>query len=79
MDKFKKLVAIEPVSMTPQAVVRLAAYADEVEMYNDVPEGQDEIIKRIGAADAVLLSTTSRLPAETLARGGGLKYVGRCC
>ena len=79
MDKFKKLVAIEPVGMTAEAEARLAAYADEVVMHTDIPQGQDEITRRIGDADAVLLSTTSRLPAETLARCGGLKYVGMCC
>ena len=79
MDKFRKLIAIEPVSMTAEAQARLKAYADVTEMYPDVPQGQDEIARRIGDADAVLLSTTSRLPAETLARCKSLRYVGMCC
>ncbi len=79
MDKFRKLVAIEPVSMTAEAAARLKAYADTVVMHTDVPQGQEEIIRRIGDADAVLLSTTSRLPAETLAQCKSVRYVGMCC
>ena len=79
MDKFRKLIAIEPVSMTAEAQAQLKAYADVTEMYPDVPQGQDEIARRIGDADAVLLSTTKRLPAETLARCKSLRYVGMCC
>ena len=32
MDKFRKLIAIEPVSMTAEAQARLKAYADVTEM-----------------------------------------------
>lgn len=79
MDKFKKLVAIEPVNMTAEAEARLSAYADEVTMYRDIPQTADEIVRRIGDADAVLLSFTSRLTAEMMAKCGCLRYVGMCC
>ena len=58
---FQKLVAIEPVSLVPSAEKALYSFAGQVVMYTDVPANDDEIIARIGDADAVLLSYTSRI------------------
>ncbi|MDC7175719.1 dihydrofolate reductase, partial [Bacteroides cellulosilyticus] len=55
---FRKLVAIEPVSLIPSAEKALHSYAEKVVMFPDVPAGDDEIVVRIGDADAVLLSYT---------------------
>ena len=79
MNKFKKLVAIEPVSLIPQAEERLKALAEEVVMYPDVPMDEDEIAARIGDADAVLLSYTSRLTANSMKQCPNIRYVGMCC
>lgn len=51
---FEKLVAIEPVSLIPSAEEELHAYAKEVVLYPDIPADEDEIVRRIGDADAVL-------------------------
>ena len=58
---FKKLVAIEPVNLIPSAEEALHRYAREVVLFGDVPKDDAEIIRRIGDADAVLLSYTSRI------------------
>ena len=58
---FKKLVAIEPVNLVSQAEEELRGYAGEITLYEDVPSGDEEIIRRIGDADAVLVSYTSRI------------------
>ena len=58
---FEKLVAIEPVSLIPSAEKELSQYAKEVVLYDDIPADDEEIIRRIGDADAVLLSYTSRI------------------
>lgn len=79
MEKFNKLVAIEPVNMVQGALARMESLAEKVVMYDDIPSSQDEIVKRIGDADAVLLSFTSSLPEETLKRCPNVKYVGMCC
>ena len=79
MNKFKKLVAIEPVSLIPQAEERLKALAEEVVMYPDIPMDEDEIAARIGDADAVLLSYTSRLTANSMKQCPNIRYVGMCC
>ena len=58
---FKKLVAIEPVSLIPTAEEALHQYAEQVELYRDIPADDEEIVRRIGDADAALLSYTSRM------------------
>ena len=55
----KKLVAIEPVSLIPTAEEALHQYAGQVELYRDIPADDEEIVRRIGDADAALLSYTS--------------------
>ena len=77
--KFKKLVAIEPVSLIPSAEASLYEYADEVIMYPDIPSDDDEIAARISDADAVLLSYTSRLEKPALEKCPNVKYIGMCC
>jgi lactate dehydrogenase-like 2-hydroxyacid dehydrogenase len=48
-------------------------------MYGDIPTDDDVIANRIGDADCVLLSYTSRLTAEAMAKCPNIKYVGMCC
>lgn len=76
---FRKLVAIEPVSLVPKAEEELFTYAKEVVMFDDVPEGDDEIIERIGDADAVLLSYTSKINRYVFECCPTIRYVGMCC
>ena len=77
--KFNKLVAIEPVSLIPSAEKRLFDFAEEVVMYGDIPTDDNEIASRIGDADAVLLSYTSRLEKAALEKCPNVKYIGMCC
>ena len=76
---FARLVAIEPVSLVPQAQEKLRQYAREVVLYDDIPRDDEEIARRIGGADAVLLSYTSRLTREAMERCPNLRYIGMCC
>jgi len=76
---FEKLVAIEPVSLVPWAEEELHRYAREGVLYPNVPVDDDDIVRRIGDADAVLLSYTSRLSGDVIARCPNLKYIGMCC
>lgn len=79
MNKFNKIVAIEPVSLIPEYEEKLKTLADEVVMYGDIPADDDVIANRIGDADSVLLSYTSRLTADAMAKCPNIKYVGMCC
>lgn len=77
--KFNKLVVIEPVSLIPSAEKRLNEYANEVVLYNDIPQTDEEIVCRISDADAVLLSYTSTLTKDIISQCPNIKYIGMCC
>ena len=76
---FQKLVAIEPVSLIPSAEKELFQYAKEVVLFDDIPADDDEIVRRIGNADAVLHSNTSRIGRAVLERCPSIRYIGMCC
>lgn len=76
---FNKLVVIEPINMLDLHKEKLKEIAKEIIFYNDVPNTDDEIIKRISDADACLLSFTSRINAYVLNKTKHLKYIGMCC
>lgn len=76
---FNKLVAIEPVSLIPSAEEALHRYAHEVVLFSDVPKDDHEIIRRIGNADAVLLSYTSRIGRSVIDACPNIRYIGMCC
>lgn len=63
---FRKLVAIEPINIFDKHKEELKMYANEVILYQDMPKNDDEIIKRIADADAVLLSYTSSISSYVL-------------
>ena len=76
---FQKLVAIEPVSLVPSYRKSVVFICRSVVMYPDIPANDDEIIARIGDADAVLLSYTSRINRYVLECCPNVKYIGMCC
>ena len=76
---FSRIVAIEPVSLIPSAEEALHTFANEVVMYPDIPADDEEIVRRIGDADAVLLSYTSSIRREVMERCPNIKYIGMCC
>lgn len=76
---FAKLVAIEPVSLIPSAEQALHHYAREVVLYPDIPRDNAEIVRRIGNADAVLLSYTSAIDRTVMEQCPSIKYIGMCC
>lgn len=76
---FQKLTAIEPISLIPSAEAALHNFAKEVTIYPDIPANDDEVAARIGDADAVLLSYTSRITKYALEKCPNVKYIGMCC
>ena len=72
-------MAIEPVSLIPSAEERLYEYAEKVIFYDDIPQSDEEIARRIDDADAVLLSYTSRLERPALEKCPNVRYIGMCC
>ncbi len=76
---FNKLVAIEPVNLVPSAKKALHSFAKEVVLHVDMPAGDDEVAARIGDAEAVLVSYTTRINKAALAKCPNVKYIGMCC
>lgn len=79
VKKFAKLVAIEPLGLSSEAVEKVGRMAEKTVFHDDMPADDNEVAERIGDADAVLLSYTSRITAETLAKCPEVKYIGMCC
>lgn len=76
---FTKLVAIEPVGLIASAKDKLYNYAETVILYDDIPVDREEIIARIGDADAILINYTSYIDKPILEACPNLDYVGMCC
>lgn len=76
---FKKLIAIEPININQTTKDILSEYAYEVKLYQDLPQGNEEIIRRIGDADAVLVSYTTRIDAQVIDACRNVRYIGMCC
>ena len=73
--KFRKIVAIEPVSLIPSAEKQLHEFAEEVILYDDIPQSDEIIAERIADADAVLLSYTSRLERPALEKCPNVRHL----
>ncbi len=76
---FRKTVAIDPVALTETARKEILRYTQEFEIADDVPADDEEIVRRIGDADAALLSAASRIDAQVMERCPNLRYIGMCC
>lgn len=74
MKRFRKIVAIEPLGLVPEADAELKTYADEVIYCHDIPADDAEIIGRIGDADAVMLSYTSGITAGVIEKSSRKMY-----
>ena len=76
---FERLVAIEPVGLNEGAMEALRLQAREVTVYPDTTLDDAEIARRIGGADAALLSYTSRISGDVIRQCPNLRYIGMCC
>ena len=76
---FNKLVIIETINIPNTDIEKLNKIAKEVIYYQSLPENDQEIINRIGDADAVLLSYTSYINKNILENCTNIKYIGMCC
>lgn len=79
MKKYRKLVEVAPVGLQDWAEKELEKYAEKIIRFDTLPETEDELVKRIGDADALLVRTLPLIPSSVLSRCKDLKYVGMCC
>lgn len=76
---FNKLVILEPIKLVKEALEELKLYAKEIVSFDTIPTTDEEKIKRIADADALLVSYTSTVGEAVLSKCPNLKYVGMCC
>lgn len=76
---FEKIVVLEPILMTEEGMKELDFCAKEIIVYNNKPKNDEETIKRIGDADCVLLSFTTKITKNILESCNNIKYVGMSC
>ncbi|UCD03631.1 MAG: D-glycerate dehydrogenase [Candidatus Woesearchaeota archaeon] len=73
--KFKKLVILDKVDFFGNQKDQLKELADEVIIYDDTAKTREEIIKRVGDADAVITSWTD-LDGSIIKEWSNVKYMG---
>lgn len=77
--KFKKLVCVDNIKLQASALEELKEYTEEMDVYNDYPKTNEEIVQRIKDADAVLVSWHTTLDENIIAQFPNLKYIGMAC
>jgi phosphoglycerate dehydrogenase-like enzyme len=77
---FDRIVVLDDCRLTPSALDEVARLArHRVVIYQDVPDSEQETIRRIEKADCVLVSWRTPVGAAVLRAAPALKYVGMCC
>jgi lactate dehydrogenase-like 2-hydroxyacid dehydrogenase len=78
--KFNKIVCLDNTKLQDWALQELQHLSrHEIDVYKDYPETTEEIISRIGNAEAVLLSWHTEITEEIIKQCPNLKYIGMCC
>jgi len=78
--KFNKIVCVDHTKLNKNKKKKLQKFSEgNVEVYTDYPESKDEVIKRIGDAEAVIVSWHTDLDEEIIKACSNLKYIGMAC
>lgn len=78
--KFQKIVCVDKTKLQRWALKELQEQSEqEIEVYNDYPTSKEEVLERIGDADAVIVSWHTELDKELLQKCENLKYIGMAC
>lgn len=78
--KFNKIVCVDNTKLNDEAIAELQKLSEEkVEVFKDYPESREEVIKRIGDAEAVIVSWHTELDEEIIKACSNLKYIGMAC
>ena len=77
---FQQIVCLDNTKLTASALEELRNFSKEpLNVFETSPDTKEEIIRRIGKADAVLLSWNTPLDKEVLAACPHISYIGLCC
>lgn len=76
---FKKIVAVDETLLNEAALKQLKAIGEEVVVYHDFPTEEEEVIRRIGNADCLLVSFRTPIRRSVLDACPNIRYIGMCC
>lgn len=80
MIQFNKIVCVDNTKLNDTAISELQDLSEaEVKVYTDYPESKDEVIERIGDAEAVIVSWHTELDKEIIEACPRIKYIGMAC
>ena len=78
--KFDKITIIDKCGLTDPVLEKLTNLSTKpIEIYDDFPKTAEEIIKRIGDADCILVSWQTIVGADIIKASKSLKFIGMCC
>lgn len=78
--KFNRIVCVDPCGLTEPVKQDIFALSTQpVAAFDTYPKDNDEIIKRIGDADCVLVSWNTKIDATVLEACPSIRYIGMCC
>ncbi|HAG44862.1 MAG TPA: dihydrofolate reductase [Clostridium sp.] len=78
--KFNKIVCIDKTGLEPWAIEELKKYSKKtIEVFDNYPQNDSEIVQRIKGADCVLVSWNTQISKEVIERCSQIKYIGMCC
>ncbi|WP_372920202.1 NAD(P)-dependent oxidoreductase [Salegentibacter sp.] len=78
--KFNKIVCVDNTKLTESAIEELQQYSEVgLDNYKDYPDSEAEVIKRIGDAEAVLVSWKTQISEYIIEQCPKLKYIGMAC
>ena len=67
MRKFNKIVCVDNTKLKDWALEELQHYSEqEISCYGDTPDSKEEILQRIGEAEAVLVSWRTQIGEEVI-------------
>ena len=76
---FKKIVAVDETLLNEAALKQLKTIGEEVVVYHDFPTEEEEVIRRIGNADCLLVSFRTPIRRSVLDACPNIRYIGMCC
>lgn len=77
---FQKITIIDSCGLTSPVLEQITQLSKEpIIIYNDFPDSDTEILKRIADSDCILVSWRTILNAEVIKAAPNLKYIGMCC
>ncbi len=77
---FQKITIIDSCGLTKPVLEQIALLSKEpIIRYDDFPESDTEILKRIADSDCALVSWHTKVNAKVIQAAPNLKYIGMCC